>query len=85
MTFKVDYLDDGVVTWESTDDGAIATVDETFRPTIYLAAEDWETLAANRALVDDHPNVVETARESWRRGFRHDHESMLRVDVADID
>jgi DNA polymerase I len=85
MTFKVDYLDEGVVTWESTTDGARATVDEDYRPTIYLAADDWATIAANRDAIDRNPKIVETARESWRRGFRHDHEPMLRVDVADID
>ncbi|MFW5918903.1 MAG: type B DNA-directed DNA polymerase [Halanaeroarchaeum sp.] len=85
MTFKVDYLDEGVVTWESTVDGATATVDEEYRPTIHLAADDWATIAANRDAIDRNPKVAETARESWRRGFRHDHEPMLGVDVADID
>ncbi|AKH97368.1 type B DNA-directed DNA polymerase [Halanaeroarchaeum sulfurireducens] len=85
MTFKVDYLDEGVLAWESESDGATVSVDEDYRPTIYLAADEYSIVEANRAAVDDHPNVVKTARESWRRGFRHDHEPMLRIDVADID
>ena len=85
MTFKVDYLEDGVLRWEPAADGATATLDESYHPTIYLAADDWATIDANREHVDAHPKVVETARESWRPGFRFDHEPMLRVDVADVD
>ncbi|MFB6082214.1 MAG: type B DNA-directed DNA polymerase [Halanaeroarchaeum sp.] len=85
MTVTVDYLEEGVLRWEATDGGATVTVDEDYHPTIYLAADDWATIAADREHVDGHPRVVRTARESWRRGFRHEHEPMLRIDVADID
>ncbi|MFB6124922.1 MAG: type B DNA-directed DNA polymerase [Halanaeroarchaeum sp.] len=82
MTFKIDYRADGVYRWAP---GGEYAVDAEYVPTIYLAAEDWATLAADREHVDAHPRVVGTARESWRRGFRHDHEPVLRVDVASVD
>ena len=83
--FKVDYTAEGVRTWERNGDEVTSTLDPDYRPTIYVAAEDWATLADHRPAIEAHPAVESTARESWRRGFRHDTESMLRVDVAAID
>ncbi|MFB6095508.1 MAG: DNA polymerase I, partial [Halodesulfurarchaeum sp.] len=83
--FAVDYTDEGVRVWERDGETATSRLDPDYRPTIYVAADDWETLSAHRPDVDAHPQVADTARESWRRGFRHDHEPVLRVDVTDID
>ncbi len=83
--FKVDYTDEGVRTWAREGDDVVSTLDPDYTPTIYVAAADWATLADHRPAVAANPQVESTARESWRRGFRHDHEPMLRVAVTDID
>ncbi|MFB6114320.1 MAG: type B DNA-directed DNA polymerase [Halodesulfurarchaeum sp.] len=83
--FKVDYTEEGVRTWERDEAGVTTRLDPDYRPTIYVAADDWGTLAEHRPDVEAHPTVAATAREFWRRGFRHDPEPMLRVDVTDVD
>jgi len=83
--FKVDYTDEGVRTWARNGDEVVSTLDPAYTPTVYVAAADWATLAEHRPTVAANPKVESIARESWRRGFRYDHEPMLRVDVTDID
>ena len=55
-----------------------------YTPSIYVSGSD--TFPDDiRAHVEELPSVRRTAVESWRRGFRHDAEPLLRVDVASIE
>jgi len=86
--FVLDFQDGDVLRWSSTEDGATIERDENYVPTIYVSAEDaeaWPTVADRRAEFEAHPRVVATRVEQWRRGFRHDAERALAVDVETVD
>ena len=84
MPFTIDHLDDGVYVWSTTEAGARYDCDEAYTPTLYVGGEE-DALRSIRGYVNRLTEVERTAVESWRRGFRHDAEPMLRVDVADIE
>ncbi|WP_247729552.1 type B DNA-directed DNA polymerase [Halovivax limisalsi] len=83
--FKVDYLDGEVVEWHATADGLETVSNPEFTPTIYAIADgdlSYEDLADR---LEPHPLAVEMQLEPWGRGWRHDPEPVLRIDVPDID
>jgi len=85
MPFTTEYLPDGSVrTWTLTDDGATATVDESYTPTFYVGADDRHVPGDVEPLLVDHPLVEGVAREEYRPGWRHDYEEMLRVDASSL-
>ncbi|WP_247728539.1 type B DNA-directed DNA polymerase [Halovivax limisalsi] len=82
--FKVDYLDGEVVEWYAAPDGVETVWNPDFTPTIYAISDgdlSYEDLADR---LDPHPLAVEMQLEPWRRGWRHDPEPVLRIDVPDI-
>ena len=83
--FALDFRDGGVDVWSRTADGVEVARDEEYAPALYLAADDWASIAANRAHVEGHPDVVSTAREEWRPGFREEPTDVLRIDASDVD
>jgi DNA polymerase I len=84
MPFTVDFTEDGVLEWHLTDDGATCRTVTGYTPTVYVAAVDGD-LTTVRERLSGRPDVANTARERWRRGFRRDPESVLRVDVAGVE
>jgi len=89
MPFTIDFLDDGrVLEWETTDDGAVVTERDDYRPRFYVAprAPDANVdFSALKTLYDRHPDVVATEYVERRPGFRRDEEPVLAVDVNHID
>ncbi|MDT3435954.1 type B DNA-directed DNA polymerase [Haloarcula sp. 1CSR25-25] len=88
MPFTIDFLDDGVLEWDATPDGAVATERDDYTPRFHVAARDPDgdiDLTALRSLYDQHPDVVATEMVTRRPGFRRDEEPVLAVDVAHID
>ncbi|WP_233752225.1 MULTISPECIES: type B DNA-directed DNA polymerase [Halostella] len=83
--FALDFRDDGVDVWSRTADGVEVERDDEYAPTLYLEADDWASVAANRDRVEAHPDVVSTAREEWRPGFREEPTDVLRIDATDVD
>ena len=84
--FKIDYRDDGGVRmWETTENGAVATVDSDYHPTIYVGSDTWDTLEEHRDHIDAHPKVVDVDVVEKRPGWRHDATDALEVQVSDID
>jgi len=82
--FTFDFDDGDVLEWSLTDAGAAAERVSNYTPSIYVGGSD---MSPNdiRAHVEELPSVRRTAVESWRRGFRHGAEPLLRVDVASIE
>lgn len=85
MTFKIDHLDSHVLEWSLTEDGAHPTTVEDYTPTIYVSAGTDYSLSDIRPFTAGLIGVVETGVEEWRTGFRHDPETVLRVDIDGID
>ena len=87
MPFKIDHRDGEVLAWSLTDDGARVDRDTDYRPTVSVVHEDGDDEALDRIRphVADLPAVTDARFERWRRGFRHDPERVLRVDVRDVD
>jgi DNA polymerase I len=86
--FAIDFRDGDVLRWSTTGDGATVERDEDYVPTIHVtpeSADEWPTVADRRAEFAAHPRVVDTRVERWRRGFRHDAERVLAVDLEAID
>ncbi len=84
--YAVDFqVETGVRRWTATADGATATIDADYRPTIYVGSDDWETVASVRGDIAAHPTVVDVAVEAKRPGWRHDATDVLRVDVTHVD
>jgi DNA polymerase I len=84
MAFTVDFRDGDALAWRLTDDGATVERDAEYAPTIYVAREDAPVTAA-RSRVAGMADADETVVERKRRGWRRDHERVLRVDVRGID
>jgi DNA polymerase I len=85
MPFTTEYLADGRVrTWTLTDDGATATVHESYTPTFYVGTDNRHAVGDVEPLLVDHPLVKGVAREEHRPGWRHDYEEMLRVDASSL-
>lgn len=85
MAYKFDYFDGDVIAWSVTDDGAVPTRIESYTPTIYVATAEHDQLTTAKQHLSELPAVERTAIESWRIGFRHDAEPVIRVDIDDID
>ena len=85
MAYKFDYCDGDVIVWSVTDDGAVPTRIKSYTPTIYVGTDDHERLATVKQHLSELPAVERTAIESWRTGFRHDAEPVIRVDIDDIN
>ncbi|WP_458189102.1 type B DNA-directed DNA polymerase [Haladaptatus sp. NG-WS-4] len=85
MVYKFDYRDGTVLRWSLTESGAEYTVDESYTPTIYLSAHGAGSLSDAEATLRDHPAVAHVTSVEERISFRHDPESVLRVDVVDLD
>jgi DNA polymerase I len=86
--FAIDFLDGDVLKWSTTEGSATVERDADYVPTIYVGAErseEWSTVADRRGEFAAHPRVVDTRVERWRRGFRHEAERVLAVDVETID
>ena len=84
--YTVDFLEDGGVRrWTATADGATATIDGDYHPTIYVGSEDWDAVAAVRDDLAVHPKVAAVEVASKRPGWRHEATDVLRVDVTHID
>ncbi|MFB6149879.1 MAG: type B DNA-directed DNA polymerase [Halobacteriales archaeon] len=83
--FKVDHLDDGGVRlWESTANGAVASLDAAYRPVIYVGSEDWATVEAHRDHLDAHPHVTDVAVVEKRPGWRRDATDVLALTLPDV-
>ncbi|MFC7203326.1 type B DNA-directed DNA polymerase [Haloferax namakaokahaiae] len=85
MGYKIDYLDGDVVRWSLTDDGATATRDGSYTPTLYVSVHGDQTLSDVEAAVREHPLTERTRIEERRISFRHDASPVLRIDVATLD
>ena len=88
MPFKIDFLDDRVLEWEVTTDGAVATERRDYTPRFYVASRSPDTdvdLSGLQAFYERHPDVVATEFVDRRPGFRRDLERVLAVDVSHID
>ena len=83
MVFTLDFTDDGVQRWSKTACGVISTVDEAYTPSIYVTSSS--ELTALQEQVDRRGDVVSTAVEEWRTGFRESPTAVLRADLASID
>ncbi|SEN32104.1 DNA polymerase I [Halorientalis persicus] len=97
MTLTVDFADGEArsaaggrtrsgdpLVWECTDDGATATRDTDYAPTLWVTREDGPVAAA-RETVADMLDVTATTVERRRRGWRADPEPVLRVTVDRVD
>ena len=84
VAFAFDYIDDAVLRWSRTADGVECERDESYRPSFYVSSEA-DDLDDIRDHLSVWPAVERTAVEEWRRGFRHDPERALRIDVEDLD
>ena len=84
MTYKFDYHDGEVIAWSVTDDGAVPTRIKSYTPTIYVATAEHDQLTTANQHLSELPAVERTTIESWRTGFRHDAEPVIRVDINHI-
>ena len=84
MVYKIDYVDGNVLTWSLTESDVSCEVDESYTPTIYVSVHSDSDFSTARAALRDHPAVVRVTIVNERVSFRHDHEQVLRVDVADL-
>ncbi|MFB6085280.1 MAG: type B DNA-directed DNA polymerase [Halodesulfurarchaeum sp.] len=84
--FTVDFLEDGRVRrWTAAADGATATVDADYRPTIYVGSEDREALASVHENLAAHPTVAKVAVAEKRPGWRHEAREVLAVEVDHVE
>ena len=85
MTFKIDYVDDAVLEWTITADGVTCTRNTDYAPRLYISGESRDELEELRPFVGDHNDVQSTGFVTRRTVWRDDPETVLEVDVADID
>ncbi len=85
MPYKIDHLDGDVLTWSLTDDGAACEYIADYTPSVYVSAPSSEELTDVRGFVGRLTEVVQTELEEWRVSWRHDSETVLRIDVDDVD
>ncbi len=84
MPYTFDVEADGVRCWELTEDGAEATVDDAYEPSIYVGVRDGdrEKLQALAATLVDDPKVQRIGLERWFTSLRDDErEPLLRLDL----
>jgi DNA polymerase I len=89
MVFTLDYLDDGVYEWSITPEGGAFERITDYQPTLYAVYDGGDDRDDELAQLREHlayyPTVTSTAVERWRRGFRHDHEAVLRIEVVRLN
>lgn len=84
MAFKIDFLDGDILRWSKAGDSTERHRDSTYAPSIYVAGAV-EDLREIRPHLRAFSEVEDVVRERWRRGFRHDPEPVLRIDITQID
>lgn len=86
MVYKIDFLED-VYEWSITSDGVDYERVTDYTPTIYATSDSRadDGLLDLRERLASYPTVVSMGTERWRRGFRHEHEPVLRIDVRGLD
>ncbi|WP_273837113.1 type B DNA-directed DNA polymerase [Halococcus sp. PRR34] len=84
MAFAFDHIDGGVWRWSRTKHGVECERDEDYTPSFYASTES-SGIGDLRGHLSMWPDVDGTAIEEWRRGFRHEPEQVLRVDVDEIE
>ena len=84
VAFAFDYVDGAVLRWSRTASGVECERDESYTPSFYVSSES-DDLDDIRGHLSLWSAVESTVIEEWRRGFRHDPEPVLRVDVEDLD
>ena len=84
MAFAFDYVDGAVLRWSRTGSGVECERNESYTPSFYVTSES-DDLTDIRDHLSVWPGVEGTAVEEWRRGFRHEREPVLCVDVEDLD
>jgi len=82
MVFTLDFTDKGVRRWSKTQTGATESLDDSYTPSVYATSDDLDAL---RRHLDRRHDVVSTAIEQWRPGFRNSQTDVLRVDLDSID
>lgn len=85
MVYKIDFLED-VYEWSITPDGVDYERVTDYTPTIYATYDGRadDGLLDLRERLEYDPTVVAMGTERWRRGFRHEHEPVLRIDVRGL-
>ena len=83
MVFTVDFTDNGVRRWSKTSNGATATVDETYTPSLFATSSDGLSVLQNQ--LSRRRDVASTEIEQWRTEFRDSSSDVLRIDVSSID
>ena len=84
MAFAFDYDGTTVRRWSRTENGVECERDEFYTPSFYVSTES-DAIEDLRSHLSMWPDVEKTAVEEWRRGFRHDSERVLCVDVDGIE
>ncbi|WP_331232268.1 type B DNA-directed DNA polymerase [Natronorarus salvus] len=88
MVYKIDYLED-IYEWSITHDGAEYERVSDYTPTIYATYDGAQTTTDGLSTLHErlgyYPTVVSTRIERWRRGFRHEDEDVLRIDVRRLE
>ena len=83
MVFKVDFTERGVRRWVRTADGAVSSIDQTYRPSLYATSPSGLEALGER--LSQRHDVESVSVEKWRTGFREDERDVLRVDLTSID
>ncbi|MFC6838406.1 type B DNA-directed DNA polymerase [Halomarina ordinaria] len=89
MPFKIDYLDEGVLEWELTTDGAVAKHNPHFTPSLYASTppgtSDETALLKLDDRVESLPQVTGTRLTMKRPGFRYGEQPVLHIAVTDLE
>lgn len=88
MVYKIDYLED-VYEWSIAPDGPEYERVSDYAPTLYAVSDGRNDgsgdLIELRERLECYPAVISTEIGRWRRGFRHEHEDVLEIEVARLD
>jgi DNA polymerase I len=80
-----EFLSNGEVrVWTLTHDGASASLDQSYEPTLYVRADDRHDLDEIEGYLRNHPIVTYVRVVSRRPGWRHDSERVLQVAVDSL-
>lgn len=83
MVFKIDYIDDAVVRWETTDNGVTAHRDEDYRP-VFFASTESADLDLLQERVSELPTVTDVKIATKKTAWRTEPERVIRVSVNGI-
>lgn len=84
MTFKIDYLEDGVYEWTITSTGVSYERNTEYTPTIYASAATQDELAELADVLWTHPQVERLSTATRRIGWRHSHEEVLQLNLSNL-